>query len=198
LSAANGAISADSTLYKDFSVSSFATDIDAGNATYVGDVWIATYSANNDKGRLSLEFYDGSSVIIGSRLSGAYLDPGCTWTQQTLNGTVPANTRTIRFLYDGDYVSGSMLNAYYSDGFLSISGPGIADDIYNKVTAAGLETFYGPDTDEYVRVTAGGVEVFYGPDTDEYVRVTGLGIEVFGSIYVPIAYNYPIISGIIC
>ena len=104
-------------LYQDIDVSSYASDIDADLVLFQASTYLQTEDvqgmSGKDSAQLTLYFLDEYSSEIDSTSTGLVQSPNLTWIQQTLNGSVPAGTRTIRYELLGRKEEGTWLNAFF-------------------------------------------------------------------------------------
>jgi hypothetical protein len=120
-----GPNTAQTTVHKDFDLSSAADFIDAGFAYVAFEAYQCSQDATQDQGRISIEFYNGSDVIIGSRISTDWAATDEFTVVGIPSTAVPINTRKVRLLYEGNWLSGSYLNVAYAGGAAWIEGYGI-------------------------------------------------------------------------
>jgi len=107
--------------YQDVAVPGGANAVvDAGTATAVISYWQAALAANNDKGRIDLEFFDAGMVSLGT-VTNPDNSPGAAFVNYIASGTIPALTRTIRIKLVGTWVTGSSCDALFEDisGFIA-------------------------------------------------------------------------------
>ncbi len=106
-------------LYQDTNMSGYASDIDADLITFQASTYMQTENAQSmsgaDYAQLTLYFLDEFASEIGSVSTGLVESPNLTWIQQTLDGSVPAGTRTIRYELLGRKEEGTWLNAFFDD-----------------------------------------------------------------------------------
>ncbi len=111
----NGAASGSAV--RDLSVSTWATEIDAGNAYFRIRGAIGNDSADNDTGIVTYECYDGSNVLKGTfYLFNVAANPtNNSWgnTERLTQFKIPATTRTIRINCQATRVSTGNLNIVF-------------------------------------------------------------------------------------
>lgn len=88
--------------------------IDAGTADLILEAIFSSFLDDTDSSRSYIEFYDGSNVIIGSRIynEGATVNWGEWGVGKQYVMDIPANARSIRFGLVGTRVTGTELSAY--------------------------------------------------------------------------------------
>lgn len=91
------------------------TAIDAGTADLILDCIFAGFSDDTDSSRTYVEFYDGSNVIVGSRIYNepATVDWGAWAEGRRYTVDIPANARSFRFGFMGTRVTGTELSSYF-------------------------------------------------------------------------------------
>lgn len=109
--------SASTHCYQDIALpSDVLTDVDLGVLNSHLSLYQAGQTSDSDTGQPYLEFYNGSSVIIGVRhLGEAFNGTDNTWVLKHLMFQIPASTRTVRVGFLGVRGSGTDLNAYFDD-----------------------------------------------------------------------------------
>ncbi len=108
-----GDSNADSHAYQNIDVSSYASEIDAGNVTATYSGGIRDYDGS-DKGILELYFYDASMNDLGYHHSGwhSHVD----WKRYAIEDkSLPAGTRTVRVRMKAERHSGSNNDGYFDD-----------------------------------------------------------------------------------
>jgi len=104
-------------LYQDIDMSSYASDIDADLVLFQASTYLQTEDVQTmsgaDYAQLTLYFLDEFASEIDSTSTGLVQSPNLTWIQQILNGSVPAETRTIRYELLGRKEEGTWLNAFF-------------------------------------------------------------------------------------
>ena len=99
-----------SNAYQDIDLSTYSSGIDAGNASVSVD-WYQSSNSGSDRGNIELEFYDGSSTLVGSD-AGPGLTAPLGWTARTTGDVaVPTGTRTVRIIMDAVRSAGTQNNA---------------------------------------------------------------------------------------
>ena len=94
-------------IYQDVAIPTAAiSNVDASLAAVSITWWQRAWATNNDQGRLGLRFLDQSNNLLSERYS-TYIDNN-PWQSFTINkAKIPANTRTIRVVLQGQRISGS-------------------------------------------------------------------------------------------
>ena len=108
-----GDSNAESYAYQDIDVSSYSSDIDAGNVTATYSGGIRDYNGS-DEGILELYFYDASMGELGYHHSGwrSHVD----WKRYVIEDkSLPTGTRTVRVRMRAKRYSGSNNDGYFDD-----------------------------------------------------------------------------------
>jgi hypothetical protein len=122
-----------SELYQDIDVSSMATDIDAGNASFSFQGWINNFSLNNDEGRIRVEYRNASGVVLQTYDTMEQFV--LVWTQYTDTRNAPANTRKIRIRLTTRRISGTGSDGYFDDLSLTVALPAPISLLYFETKA---------------------------------------------------------------
>lgn len=99
--------------YRSMSIpSGMETDVDAGLMTLGYNALNCGYSADSDRGRVFIEFRDGSDTLLGSREYNEASDTDNDYAGVPYNReyVIPANTRTVRTGYTGTRATGTQLS----------------------------------------------------------------------------------------
>ena len=119
-----------STLEQSIDISSYGSDIDAGNLLVAASTYLQTEDTEAfdgaDYARLSVLFLDESDGLISSITTGWVQseDPiNLVWTLKTLNGTVPNLTRKINIELAGQKNESTYINAFFDDVSLQVGVP---------------------------------------------------------------------------
>ncbi len=92
-----------------------AVDIDAGKVSVSIYWWQLAFAANNDKGRVSIQFYESDGTTeSGPTVDGAFAVP-LSWTLRSLSAVLPVNTRYIRIRPRSNSDNGEYPSAYFDD-----------------------------------------------------------------------------------
>lgn len=105
--------------YQDVAVPGGANaTVDVGTATLVLNYWQAAF--DTDRGRIDVEFFNGSMVSLGS-VTNADNAPGSSFINYITNTPIPALTRTIRIKLAGTWVAGATCDSLFEDisGFIA-------------------------------------------------------------------------------
>jgi len=124
-----GGNNGDAGLTQTVSLSSYATDIDAGRATYSLAGWLGGYNAQNDRAAVTATFLSSSGATLGSGTIGPVTatDRGSVtkFLQRSSGGAVPTGTRSVK-------VAIAFTRSYgYDDGY--------ADDLSLTVTTGATQ-----------------------------------------------------------
>ena len=107
-------------LRQNVDVSTHATAIDAGSV----DVDLTAYlvGIGADRARLRLRWLDGTLSQVGSDVVGSWASPE-SFSEETLNGSVPATTRYVQIGLEGQRQGGgSTANVYFDAVSLQLNG----------------------------------------------------------------------------
>jgi uncharacterized protein (TIGR03437 family) len=148
-------------------VSSAASLIDAGTATYALSAWLGGFSGQGDNAVLTVQFQNWAGTVLGSTtlgpVSAADRNNLSAVLQQTHNGAIPSGTRVIRVTMTMTRTDGS-----YNDG--------IADSlslILSAPVSAGKPTITGVVSD--ASFAPGGAI-----STGSWVAIFGTGLAPAG------------------
>lgn len=90
-------------------------DVDAGLCVFNLHDYNADFSSDNDSGSPCLDFYDGSDVLICSRVGTMISRDTTTWLLRTFSCEIPATARKVRFSLRNERSTGTELSFYYDD-----------------------------------------------------------------------------------
>ena len=106
-------------LYQDVDLSSYASDTDAGLLLVKASMYLQTEDVPSftgaDYGQLTVYFLDEVGGEIDSLSTGLVQSPNLTWIEETLDGTAPVGTRSIRFELLGEKYETKFINAFFDD-----------------------------------------------------------------------------------
>jgi hypothetical protein len=116
-------VTAGGVLEQVIDVSDWATEIDAGVATFTLEAYLITDVA--DAGRLTLQPLTDADADIGVGTTGAYtVNNSTSWLKLTVSMILPANTRKVTIGLDGNKSgAGSVCQAYFDDAAITMSRP---------------------------------------------------------------------------
>jgi hypothetical protein len=101
-------------------VSVYATAIDDGTGTF--DLSAYLKCVNSDTGHVGVGFYNGSSALLGSEITGTATRPNSVFTEKTLSEAIPVGTRSVEIILAGTVDgSGSVCQAYWDDVSASVT-----------------------------------------------------------------------------
>lgn len=113
-------------LYQDVSVSAHATAIDASRVGVTMRVYHCGVASGNDQRNIALEFYDGASALLGSRITSSNHTGGYNLRMHFayLGGAedlvVPVGTRTIRAILIATWLTGTNVDSYFDNVQLTL------------------------------------------------------------------------------
>ncbi|GEM_PF-2168591 len=145
-------------IYQDVDVSSYASQIDAGNLWYDLSGWLANWDQYpHDRATLALEALNGNQEQL-LYVSRDHRSP--VWTFYELEGQIPAHTRTLRVHLIATRFVGSDNDGYFDD--LSLSVNNTAPSVYVTVSAEnGLTELPADGTLQLFAATTGGTDGGY-------------------------------------
>jgi len=161
------------TAFQDIDVSSAATLIDTGNATYGLAGWLGGYDGQDDNCVLTAQFQDWTGNVLGTGTIGPLLSADRGGVSELLNvstsGNVPVGTRVIHLLMtitrtdginnDGLADSLSLVLGPYTNPGPSISGTAISAGAFGAFDAVASGTWmeiYGENLAADSRPWGGG------------------------------------------
>src|SRR3972149_4174951 len=113
------------TLYQDVDVHSYTPAIDAGMLLVQVNTWLHTEDSPDhpyaDYAELSLYFLNESGGEIAMLSTGLVQSPNDTWIEQSLDGTVPVGTKTLRLELLGEKHEGGWINAFFDDAGINVA-----------------------------------------------------------------------------
>jgi len=169
-----GGNNAESYAYQDIDVSSYASEIDAGNVTATYSGGIRDYNGS-DEGILELYFYDASMSELAYHHSGwhSHVD----WKRYAIEDkSLPTGTRTVRVKMRAKRYSGSNNDGYFDDLRLTLKWTSCQGEAKFLTSSGSL------NKDEEQTVTT-WLEGFSGNPDDRYgviVLTTGRGYAEIG------------------
>lgn len=145
-------------------------DVDAGLLSASLRFLWANYGAGNDVGFVDLAFLDGADAVISTAASGSLGDSAQAWTQKAFTAAVPANTRKVRVILGGTWVSGSSTDSYFDQIELEL--------VQTATAAADVHQLYA----ELIAITetsAAQVVQVYG----ELIETTDVSLAAVSQLY---------------
>jgi hypothetical protein len=137
--------------HQDVDVSSYQTDIDAGNMAVVFGGYLSDYSGD-DRPEFKVQFYNEQNVMISE--SSTYGNQTSDWTYMSETISIPVGTSEIRMVLMGTRNAGVDNDSYFDDMFVKVGTPakgceqytpvGIAESVNNK----GVNVYPNPFSNE--------------------------------------------------
>lgn len=115
-----GTEAASMAIHQDVDVSAYAIEIDAGTAEITGKIWCRDTFGDDDRVRVSLECWDAGTTTLLGTINGPWVSDYGAWFSCVASAAIPASTRVIRFIIEGDRLAGSLCNVGADDASLSI------------------------------------------------------------------------------
>lgn len=159
-------------------------EIDAGNRSirFLG-YQQSVNEATDDTAQLTIRFYDGSMVQLGSEIAGTLAANVGSWAQVFASGSVPANTRTIRLAMRMVGNTGPDTDAFFDDlsADLIKTNP-LSEDFHDRIfqcTTAGTTGAIQPSFDTTLtNTTTYGSAVFTAEEAwSRAIEVTAVGSD---------------------
>lgn len=126
--------------YQNVDLSSFATEIDLGNAQINFGGYLSNYSGS-DLPELNIELFDGSGNSLFQ--SPNYSNQTSSWVLTDINQLIPIGARTARMTLTGTRNAGLDNDSYFDDLFIRMNTNPSACDTLQTLLPIELIAFYG-------------------------------------------------------